>query len=131
MKIFGREPTLWIQGISAVLSLLVTFQLDFLSAEQAALWVAAITALFTTINAFMVRPIVPSVFAGVIIAVAPLIAAYGVDVSQETVGKVVGVAAAIMMFLLRGQVSPAQDATETGVLGNKVTTGGVRSEQLR
>jgi hypothetical protein len=50
MKIFGREPALIISTISAVLSLIVTFNIG-MSGEQAGAIVAIISAVFGAIVA--------------------------------------------------------------------------------
>jgi ABC-type enterochelin transport system permease subunit len=109
MRIFGREPTLWLQALAAVLGLLVTFGLTGLSAEQAAFWVAVVTAVVTAINAALVRPIAPIAFTGLVAAVATLAAAYGFAASQEQVGMVQGIVISVLALLARHQVTPAQD----------------------
>jgi hypothetical protein len=105
MKIFGREPALIVSTISAVLSLIVTFNVG-LSGEQAGATVAIITALFGAIAAAATRPIAPAAFTAVVAAGAALLAAYGLDVSAETVGSTNAVVLAVLALLTRGQVSP-------------------------
>jgi hypothetical protein len=56
MKILGREPTLYIAVLNAVVILLGTFQFHLLSGTQAALIVVAINAVFASLNAAAVRP---------------------------------------------------------------------------
>ncbi|MEU7771215.1 hypothetical protein AB0C44_07805 [Micromonospora taraxaci] len=113
MKIFGREPTLVIQAISALLGVVVTFGIDGLSATQAAAIVAVLTAVTTAINATMVRPIAPAAFTGLVTAVAVLVAAYGLDVSQETVGAVQVAVVGVLALLTRNQVTPAADPRQS------------------
>lgn len=105
MKIFGREPALIISTISAVLSLIVTFNVG-MSGEQAGAIVAVISAAFGAITAAATRPIAPSAFTAVVAAGAALLAAYGLDVSAETVGATNAVVLAVLALLARGQVSP-------------------------
>lgn len=107
MRIFGREPALVIATISAALSLLVSFGFDGLSAEQAAAIVAVISAVFAAATAAITRPIAPSAFTGLVAATVALLAAYGLNVSQETVGALNAVVLAVLGLLTRGQVSPA------------------------
>lgn len=109
MKIFGREPTLYIQALSAMLGVFVTFGVDGLSATQAAAIVAVLSAVLAAVNAAMVRPVAPAAFTGLVTAVAVLVAAYGMEVSQETVGAVQVAVVGVLALLTRNQVTPAAD----------------------
>lgn len=113
MKIFGREPTLVIQAISALLGVIVTFGIDGLSAIQAAAVVAVLTAVTTAINAAAVRPVAPAAFTGLVTALAVLVAAYGLNVSQETVGAVQVAVVGVLALLTRNQVTPAADPRQS------------------
>ncbi|MEU4777457.1 hypothetical protein [Micromonospora sp. NPDC023633] len=113
MKIFGREPTLYIQALSALLGVFVTFGLPGLSATQAAAIVAVLSALLAAVNAAMVRPVAPAAFAGLVTALAVLVAAYGMDVSQETVGAVQVAVVGVLALLTRTQVTPAADPRQS------------------
>lgn len=109
MKIFGREPTLVLQTISALLSILVAVGIPQLSANQAGLIVAAISAGFGVVNAFLVRPVAPTAFVGLVGAAAALLAAYGLDVSQMVVGSISAATVAVLTLLARAQVTPVVD----------------------
>jgi len=111
MKItpFGREPALWISVISGALSLIVSLGIG-LDAEEAAGWVALITALFGAATAVLTRPIAPAVFTTVVTASADLLAAYHYDVSAGTVAAVNGFVLAVLTLLTRAQVSPKEPA---------------------
>jgi hypothetical protein len=107
MRIFGREPALTLGVVSAVLSLLATFQVDGLSSEQAGLVVAVVSAVFGAVTAAVTRPVAPAAFTAVVAAVAALLAGYGYDVPPETIAAVNAVILAGLSLLTRGQVSPA------------------------
>jgi hypothetical protein len=109
MKIFGREPALIISTVSAVLSLVVTFNIG-MTGEQAGAIVAVISTSFGAIAAAMTRPIAPTAFTAVVAAGAALLAAYGLNVSAETVGAVNAVVLSVLALLARGQVSPREAA---------------------
>lgn len=87
LKLLGREPTLAIGLVASVLSVLVGFNLDWPTATQAAL-VVVLNAALGAVNALAVRPIAPAAVTYLVGAVA----AYGLDVSQEMVGAINGLA---------------------------------------
>lgn len=104
-----REPTLLLQAASAALALLVSFQFDQLTAEQAAVIVAVLSAVIGAVNAVAVRPIAPAAFTGLAGAAFALFAAYGFDVSQETVGAVQALVVTVLALVTRVQVTPVAD----------------------
>ena len=106
IRILGREPALIISAISAALSLLVSFGLNGLSAEQAGAIVAAVSALFAAATAAITRPIAPAAFTGGVTAAVALLATYGLDVSAQTTGALNAVVLAILGLITRGQVTP-------------------------
>lgn len=114
MKIFGREPTLLLQGLQAVLTFVVTFGMPWLNDQHAGAIVAVGAAVLTAINAWAVKPVAPAVFTGLITAGAALLAAYGLDLPQEQVGALSLAVTAVMAFLLREQVTPEQDPQPGG-----------------
>lgn len=113
MKIFGREPSLWISLIGTVLSLVAGFGMDWLSPEQAALVVVVLNAVLAAVNALAVRPVSPVAFTYLVGAVAALVAAYGVEVSQSMVGAVNAAVLALLGLLLRGNVTPVAPEPES------------------
>jgi uncharacterized membrane protein YeiH len=119
MKIFGREPTLLLQGISAVLAFFVTFGWDKLTGEQAGLIVAVIAAVIGTINALMVRPVAPAVFDTAIKAGAALLAGYGLNLGQEHVGAFQLAVIAVVTWFLRDNVTPAASPALGGGVSSK------------
>jgi hypothetical protein len=114
MRIFGREPSLAVATLASVLSIVVGFNFDWLTARQAALIVLVVNAVLGVVNAIAVRPIAPAAFTYLVAGVAALCAAYGLHVSQEMVGSVNGLVLAVLMFLTRGQVTPAVDPRPVG-----------------
>jgi hypothetical protein len=102
----GREPTLLVNFIAGLLALLVTFQWDGLSAENAGAIVAAIVAIAAAVNAFAVRPIAPAVFTGAVGAVVALVGTYGFTVAPETLAAIDGIVVAGLALIFRAQVTP-------------------------
>lgn len=106
MKIFGREPTVVLQSISALLSIIVTFGVDWLTAEQQVLLVAFIGAAFGLLNALMVQPWAPGAFIAFVTAGAALLTGYGLTLSPELVGAITAAVPVLLALQIRGQVTP-------------------------
>lgn len=108
MKILGRQPALLIAVITSVILLLSTFGFRWLSGEQAGLIIAAISAGSAAVTAFFVRPIAPSVFSAFVGALAAVAAAYGFELSAETVAATNSVVITLLAFITYGNVSPIE-----------------------
>jgi hypothetical protein len=63
----------------------------------------------------MTRPIAPQAFTAIVAAGATAVAAFGFEVSQETVGAVNTVVLAVLTLLTRVQVTPAKPDAPAGV----------------
>lgn len=110
MKIFGRDPSLYVTLIGAVLAYAVTWQFDGLTDVQAAAIMGALTALVGVLNGVMVKPFNPALFNGLIAAVAGVVIAYGFNVTPEQITGLQAVAVAIGGLLaVRPQVTPKAD----------------------
>jgi len=109
MKIFGREPALWLGLLGAFLTTLVSLNQPWLSTGAAAAIMVAVTAVTT---AFLTRPIAPALFVAAFTAVAALFAEYGTNLSE---GLVAGISSLILAgFALAGvrpQVTPVPAGT--------------------
>ncbi|WP_433368337.1 hypothetical protein ACQPZX_41365 [Actinoplanes sp. CA-142083] len=107
MKIFGREPALVISAVGAVVTLLVSLNLDWLSAGAGAAVIAFLTAV---VIAATTRPIAPALFTAVVSAGAALFAQYGLHVSDAVVAAISGVVlVGFALFGIRPQVTPNAD----------------------
>ncbi|MFE7754331.1 hypothetical protein [Streptomyces sp. NPDC057429] len=105
MKIFGREPALWLNSLAAVLGLVVTFNVG-LSAEQAGWLVAGTSAVLGAIAAALTRPIAVQAFTAAVATVASAVGAFGFEVAPTTTAAINGTILAVLMFITRGQVTP-------------------------
>lgn len=117
MKIFGREPTLYVTIIGAVLAWLVTLQIDGLTEAQAAAIMGALTALVGAVNGLMVRPFKPAFANGLVAAVVGVLVAYGVDAPWMTSEAVISLQAVLVaiggLWAVRQQVTPKIDPVPT------------------
>ena len=110
MKIFEREPTLWLSMISAAIIVAGTVGLHLLNGQQASLLVVAINAVFLAINAYAVRPISPVAFTYAIGSLVAVAGAYGLNLSIETIAAINAGVVPVLALLSRGQVSPEETA---------------------
>lgn len=106
MKLFGREPTLWIAALNAAIMIVGTVGLHAISSEQAGLFVVVVNAIFAAVNAWAVRPISPVTFTYAIGAIVALMASYGLNLPTETVAAINMAVIPALALLSRGQVSP-------------------------
>ncbi|MER5843677.1 hypothetical protein ABT099_25980 [Streptomyces prasinus] len=106
IRIFGREPALALNTLSAVLGLLVTFNVG-LTEVQAGWIVAGTSAILGAIAAALTRPIAVQAFTALVATVASGVAAFGYEVAPTTTAAINGALLAVIMFITRGQVSPA------------------------
>jgi hypothetical protein len=107
MKIFGRDPVLFLNSLSAILGLVVTFNVG-LTEDQAGWIVAGISAILGAVAAAMTRPIAVQAFTTLVATVASAVAAFGYNVAPTTTAAINGLVLAVIMFITRGQVSPSR-----------------------
>jgi hypothetical protein len=118
IKIFGREPALWIALIGAVLTWAAGLGIDFLSTGQA---VAITGALTGVIIAVTTRPIAPGLFVAAVAAVSAMFAEYGLHWSEAAVTGLGGIIlAGFALFGIRPQVTPAYDRAPTALNAGQV-----------
>jgi hypothetical protein len=118
MKIFGREPVVVLNTLSAILGLVVSLGITSLSAATAGGIVAVVSAILGAIAAAMTRPVAPQAFTAVVTAGAVLVGTFGYEVSQGTIGAINTAVLAVLTLLTRAQVtpsSPTAPATSTNV----------------
>ncbi|MEV5770071.1 hypothetical protein AB0L49_02205 [Streptomyces antimycoticus] len=107
MRILGREPALWLNSLSGVLGLLVTFQVGGLDANEAGWIVASTSAVLGAIAAALTRPIAVQAFTTAVATIASAVAAFGYEAAPTHVAAINAAVLSVLMFLTRGQVTPA------------------------
>lgn len=113
MKIFNREPALWLALVGALVTWGVSLGLDWLNAGQATAITTAVTAV---VIAFTTRPVAPALFVGAVAAGAALFAEYNLAVSDAFVTGLGGIIlAGFALFGIRPQVTPAKDPAPTAL----------------
>lgn len=129
---FGREPALVISTVSVVLTALVSFGLPGLDDGVAAAIVAVLVALSGFLTALNTRPVAPGLASGLILAMATLVGAFGVDVPQAWVGAAVMIVQALITLMVRGGVTPIKviDGTAVPVLPSERSSDPVAMKAL-
>lgn len=106
LKIFGYEPVVVLNALSAALGLVVSLGVTPLSATMSGGIVALVTAALGAVAAWRTRPITPQVFTTVVAAGADVAATFGFHASQGLIGGINGAVLALLTLLTRGQVTP-------------------------
>lgn len=109
---FGRDPALWAQAILSVLAIGQMFfpQLPDTAVAVAAGILAAAAGAFTALH---VRPLAPTVFTTLIAALAPLVAFWGIHVTQAQIGALQLALAGVLGLLVRSASTPRWDPAAT------------------
>lgn len=113
MKIFGREPTLWIAVVNAVVLGIATLGFNWLDNDQAGLIVLAINAVLAAVNAYAVRPISPAVFTYAVSAIVSVLVSYGLEITPDQLASLNAIMVVTLGLITRGQVSPQNTAVST------------------
>lgn len=114
LRIFGREPVVILNALSAILGLVVTLGVTGLTQDQAGAIVGVISAILGVIAAALTRPVAPQAFTTLVAAGVSFVATFGYDVPQATVGALNVAVLAVLTLLTRGQVTPAPAAQPSG-----------------
>lgn len=107
MRLFGREPVVVLNTLSAVLGLIVTLGVTGMTQEMAGVTVGVVSAILGGIAAAMTRPIAPQAFTAITAAGASLVATFGYEANPATVGAINTLILAGLTLLTRVQVSPS------------------------
>lgn len=104
IKIFGREPALWIALIGASLTWLAGFNLEWLDAGQAVAITGAVTGVMIAVAT---RPIAPGLFVAAVATLAAMFSEYGLHWSDSAVTGLGAIILAVFaLFGVRPQVTP-------------------------
>lgn len=120
MKIFQREPTLYLAFINSVIVILGTVGLRVINADQAAAFVVVVNAVFAALNAFAVRPMSPTTFTYAIGSIVALAGSYGLSFPPETIAAINTAVVPALALLSRGQVTPAETFISRESTGEEV-----------
>lgn len=109
MKLFGREPVVWLGAISACLAVLVTIPAVHLTAEAAGWIMVIVSGVFAAGEAILTRPFVVTALTGAVRTILTGVMFFGLPISEETAGMLVAALNAVLMLVLANSVTPAAD----------------------
>lgn len=110
MKIFGREPAIWVGLIEAALAFALALGLDW-SNEQVALVMAVVVTVFGVITAYATKDTMLGYVVGLTKAVIALFIGFGVDVSADLTASLIGVITVGIGFFQRTQTAPLAEGS--------------------
>ena len=113
--LLGREPAAWIAGVSATLTLAVTFGLP-LSVDQTGTVLALVTAGAAALTAATVRPVAPAAFIATAKAAIALVLAFGLQLDPSQQGAMMTGVITVLTLILRQQVTPTLDAAHPDLI---------------
>ncbi|MEU7741963.1 hypothetical protein [Nonomuraea sp. NPDC049158] len=111
VRIFGREPAVWVYAINSLVAVLVAYGLSLTQVQVATISTVA-TAVLAAVVAILTRPFVVSALTGAVGTVLTAIAGFGLDLSQEQIGATVTALNIVLALVLRMNVSPSSATSE-------------------
>jgi hypothetical protein len=110
MKLFGREPAVWLGLLQGVFAFVLTLhQLRdglHLSDERVGTIMAVLFAVVGVVEAWLVRATMLAALTGFGKAVIALLIAYRLEISPETAAAVLGLVAIVSGLIVRDRTSP-------------------------
>jgi hypothetical protein len=109
VTIFGREPTIWLGVLEAVLATITAFGLGTrwgLSQDTYGIWTVLFAAIFGVITAWMTKDTMLGVVLGLVKAIIAFIAIYGLTMTDQQTGAVVALTPLIVSLFQRTQTAP-------------------------
>lgn len=106
ITIFGREPALILEAAKAALAVLAAFVIPDLSPDMQAAIMAVGYTLLSTAQAFLTRPVAPTVFNGLIQSTVALVGYFGADVSADKTALLLVLTQAVTAVMTRQAITP-------------------------
>lgn len=112
MKIFGREPAVWLHALQAVLAFLVTlpvFNALGLTAEVSDYVMTVAAGVVAVLVAVATRPFVVSALTGGVQTILTGLVAFGLPLSEQSTGALIVALNVLLMVLMPMGLTPAAD----------------------
>lgn len=111
VRIFGREPAVWVYAINSLVAVLVAYGLPLTQVQTATISTVA-TAVLAAVVAVLTRPFIVSALTGAVGTALTAIAGFGLELSQEQIGATVTALNIVLALVLRMNVSPAPTTSD-------------------
>lgn len=112
-KLFGREPIVWLTGLQAVLAVVVSIPALGVDAATAAWVITVASGVLGALEAWTVRPFTVAAMTVAVRTTATALVMFGLPVTPELAGAVVGVGTFLMGLLMSNSVTPKADPDPT------------------
>ncbi|HLU97397.1 MAG TPA: hypothetical protein VKZ89_11205 [Thermobifida alba] len=113
MRIFGREPAVWLGLVAVAVQFLVAWGVDFSGEQQAGINAVATLVMGLAVAVASARDQIVPAASGLLVGVLQLAVAFGFDLSQEKITTAGALLTAVLALWLRTQVTApvAEDGT--------------------
>lgn len=109
IRIFGREPIVWLTGLQAILAVAVSIPAFGIDATTAAWIVTLASALLGAVEAWAVRPFTVAAMTVAVRTSAAALVMFGLPITPELAGAIVGAGTFLMGILVSNAVTPKAD----------------------
>lgn len=122
MKLFGREPAVWLGLVAVAVQFLVAWGVDFSGEQQAGINAVATLVMGLAVAVMSARDQIVPAASGLLVGVLQLAVAFGFDLSQEKITTAGALLTALLALWLRTQVTAPVAADGTRVPKATVST---------
>lgn len=122
MRIFGREPAVWLGLVAVAVQFLVAWGVDFSGEQQAGINAVATLVMGLAVAVASARDQIVPAASGLLVGVLQLAVAFGWDLSQERITTAGALLTALLALWLRTQVTAPVAADGTQVPKATVST---------
>lgn len=104
MKVFGREPAVWLGLVAVAVQFLVAWGVNLSEEQQAGINAVATLAMGLAVAVVSARDQIVPAASGLLVGVLQLAVAFGFDLSQEKITTAGALLTAVLALWLRTQV---------------------------
>lgn len=122
MRIFGREPAVWLGLVAVAVQFLVAWGVDFSGEQQAGINAVATLVMGLAVAVMSARDQIVPAASGLLVGVLQLAVAFGWDLSQERITTAGALLTGVLALWLRTQVTAPVAADGTRVPKATVST---------